>query len=224
MIGFGVLAVLGLTSLAGVMAWKRAQARGYFARGGTLPEPGKHAPGSQWSPTYTPRGMLVATPNPSRPGSSLFILARARLVRGLDPTRMVGGQPAPHWGIDLAAPIGAPIHAAKDGTVTRAGPISGYGNTVVIRQEDGKSTLYGHMNRIGVRVGQRVRGGDIIGEVGRTTAGPDGVEPSWGRGMAAHLHMEVHPTPDPVLTRMARRLDPIRWLQNEGIAQYEARA
>jgi len=224
MLGVGVIAVLGLATGAAVMAWKRAQARAFFAAGGTLPEPSKTGPTGGWRPTYG-QSVAVATPHPTLPGKSAYIVAAARLVRGLDPTRTVSGQPAPHWGIDLAAPIGAPVHAAKSGRVIRVEPISGYGNSVVIQHaDDGRSTLYAHLNRTMVREGQSVTGGDIIGEVGRTTAGPDGVVPSWGQRMASHLHMEVHPTPVPVLTRMARRLDPVRWLQNEGIAQFERRS
>jgi murein DD-endopeptidase MepM/ murein hydrolase activator NlpD len=112
-----------------------------------------------------------------------------------------------------------PVHAAVDGQVVRAGPVNGYGNAVAIRHATGgKSTFYAHLNSINVRLGESVAGGKVIGTVGRTTAGPDGVTPTWGRNMGPHLHMEVHPRPEPVLGSAIRRDDPVAWLRSQRIA------
>ena len=87
-----------------------------------------------------------------------------------------------HKGIDIAAPIGTPIYAAADGTVTAAGPSSGYGNRITVSHGGGLSTLYGHMfsNGILVKPGQHVKRGDLIGRVGNA-----------GRSTGPHCHFEV---------------------------------
>lgn len=162
----------------------------------------------------------LTTPAPSV--SASHIVDQGRVVRGLQPNRQTSdGRIVPHWGIDVSAPIGTPVRAAKSGRVIRAEPINGYGNAIVVKHDaDGKSTLYGHLHRMNVRVGANVQGGQVIGEVGRTSAGPSGVVPSWGHTMGAHLHMEVHPGPTPNLGTQARRLDPIRWLQQNNIQPF----
>jgi len=85
-----------------------------------------------------------------------------------------------HTGVDFAAPTGTPIYAAGDGVVKRAGRNGGYGNYVQIRHNGEFSTAYGHMSRILVKPGQRVRQGDVIGRVGTT-----------GRSTGPHLHYEI---------------------------------
>jgi murein DD-endopeptidase MepM/ murein hydrolase activator NlpD len=95
-----------------------------------------------------------------------------------------------HTGIDIGAGYGAPVHAAAAGTVVVAGPVSGYGNAIVVDHGNGLATLYGHLSRIGVRVGTRVDRGQTIGAVGNT-----------GNSTGPHLHFEVrlHGTPvDPM--------------------------
>lgn len=85
-----------------------------------------------------------------------------------------------HTGIDLAAPAGTPIYAAKAGRVEVAGWSSvGYGFHVVL-DHGGLETLYAHMSRIAVRAGQWVEAGQVIGYVGST---------GWSTG--PHLHFEV---------------------------------
>jgi murein DD-endopeptidase MepM/ murein hydrolase activator NlpD len=89
-----------------------------------------------------------------------------------------------HRGIDIAGPIGTPIHAAADGRITYAGWNSGgYGYLVEIQHSDGSLTLYAHNNRILVQVGQEVEQGQQIAEMGST-----------GYSTGPHLHFEVHPT------------------------------
>ncbi|MBF2075943.1 MAG: peptidoglycan DD-metalloendopeptidase family protein [Synechococcales cyanobacterium C42_A2020_086] len=87
-----------------------------------------------------------------------------------------------HRGIDIAADVGTPIYAAADGVVEFAGWNSGgYGNMVEIRHPDGSMTRYAHNNRVTVQVGQRVRQGELIAEMGST-----------GYSTGPHLHFEVH--------------------------------
>ncbi|GLV46834.1 peptidase M23 [Thermus sp. LT1-2-5] len=86
-----------------------------------------------------------------------------------------------HTGIDLAAPYGTPILAAKSGQVEVAGWSSvGYGFHVVLDHGGGVETLYAHMSRIAVRPGAWVEAGEVIGYVGST---------GWSTG--PHLHFEV---------------------------------
>ncbi|HEV7865186.1 MAG TPA: peptidoglycan DD-metalloendopeptidase family protein, partial [Acidimicrobiia bacterium] len=85
-----------------------------------------------------------------------------------------------HTGIDIAAPAGTPIHAAKAGEVIYAGWLNGYGNTVVLDHGDGIATLYGHQSRIGSTEGQTLNQGDVLGFVGST-----------GHSTGNHLHFEV---------------------------------
>jgi murein DD-endopeptidase MepM/ murein hydrolase activator NlpD len=74
----------------------------------------------------------------------------------------------PHYGIDYAAPVGTPVMASGDGVVVLAGWDGGYGKTVKIRHPNGYQTLYGHLSRINVRLGQRVAQEQYIGSVGMT--------------------------------------------------------
>ena len=89
-----------------------------------------------------------------------------------------------HTGIDVSAPRGTPIYAAKSGVVTTSKLGSGsswaYGEHVVISHSDGTSTLYAHMSARNVTQGQTVKQGAVIGYVGTT-----------GRSTGNHLHFEV---------------------------------
>jgi murein DD-endopeptidase MepM/ murein hydrolase activator NlpD len=85
-----------------------------------------------------------------------------------------------HKGVDLAAPIGTNIRSSGDGTVDFIGKQGGYGNTVVIKHGKRYETLYAHLNEFAdLKVGQKVKQGDIIGTVGVT---------GWSTG--PHLHYE----------------------------------
>ena len=86
-----------------------------------------------------------------------------------------------HTGIDYAAPTGTPIRSTADGIVEFAGVKNGYGNCVLIKHQGVYSTLYGHMSAFaaGLRNGQRVEQGQLIGYVGMT---------GWATG--PHLHYE----------------------------------
>ena len=85
-----------------------------------------------------------------------------------------------HTGIDLAQSQGTPIHAAAAGLAYPLSDPQRYGNYVVIQQEGGYATVYGHMVRTNVSWGQPVEPGDVIGFVGTT-----------GNSTGPHLHFEV---------------------------------
>ncbi|MFN7054608.1 peptidoglycan DD-metalloendopeptidase family protein [Hyphomonas sp.] len=87
-----------------------------------------------------------------------------------------------HRGTDFAAPTGTPIYAAGSGTVLRASWNGGYGNYIRIRHTRGYETAYAHLSRYaaGLKPGQRVSQGQVIGYVGST-----------GASTGPHLHYEV---------------------------------
>jgi murein DD-endopeptidase MepM/ murein hydrolase activator NlpD len=86
-----------------------------------------------------------------------------------------------HTGIDFTAPTGTPIYATGDGSVIRPNQgMSGYGLTCVIDHGYSYQTLYGHLSKMIVRPGQKVKRGEIIGYVG-----------SSGTSTGPHLHYEV---------------------------------
>jgi murein DD-endopeptidase MepM/ murein hydrolase activator NlpD len=102
-----------------------------------------------------------------------------------------------HAGLDFAAPQGTPIYATADGRVTTAGNKgNGYGNHVEIDHGYSYETLYGHMVRVKVRVGQLVKRGEVIGWVGST-----------GKSTGPHVHYEVH--------KNGRPIDPIYFFYND---------
>jgi murein DD-endopeptidase MepM/ murein hydrolase activator NlpD len=86
-----------------------------------------------------------------------------------------------HKGIDFAAPVGTPIKAAGSGRVVFRGAKGGYGNVVILAHAGSVTTLYGHMSRFtrGLRVGDKVKQGEVIGYVGMT-----------GLATGPHLHYE----------------------------------
>lgn len=84
-----------------------------------------------------------------------------------------------HNGVDYAAPIGTPVRTVGDGVVDFAGVQNGFGNVVIIRHRDNRTTLYAHLSRIDVQKGQAVSQSDKVGAVGTT---------GWSTG--PHLHFE----------------------------------
>ena len=73
-----------------------------------------------------------------------------------------------HQGVDIAAAPGQPVRASADGIVMRAGMIGGLGKAIYLAHGYGVTTRYGHMSKVEVRPGQRVKRGDIIGRGGNT--------------------------------------------------------
>lgn len=92
-----------------------------------------------------------------------------------------------HEGVDLTAPRGTKIYAAGDGYVTRAGRNGGLGKNVIISHGYSYKTVYGHLSKILVKDGQKVKRGDVIGLVGST-----------GLSTSPHLHYEVRKNNRPV--------------------------
>ncbi|AQM58833.1 peptidoglycan DD-metalloendopeptidase family protein [Clostridium baratii] len=93
-----------------------------------------------------------------------------------------------HNGLDIAGNIGDPVMAALDGKVKSIFyERDGYGNVVILEHEGGIETRYAHMSKIGVKTGDTVKKGDIVGEVGST-----------GRSTGPHLHFEVRVNGSPV--------------------------
>ncbi len=93
----------------------------------------------------------------------------------------ITGGVAFHQGVDIAAAPGQKVRAAADGIVVRAGRIGSLGKAVYIAHGFGLTTRYGHMSKLAVQAGQRVKRGDVVGYVGST-----------GRSTGYHLHYEVH--------------------------------
>jgi murein DD-endopeptidase MepM/ murein hydrolase activator NlpD len=157
-------------------------------------------------PVAVARANALRSPFDLRPGMLLFLpaveptaaLARLAQVREAENRyvwpvhgrltsyfgrRNLGmGTAAFHRGIDVAAPTGTPIVAARSGTVTYAGwSARGYGNLVRIRHAGGAETWYAHASRVLVSVGQHVDQGQRIALVGST-----------GLSTGPHLHFELH--------------------------------
>ncbi|MES2892338.1 MAG: M23 family metallopeptidase [Bacteroidota bacterium] len=106
------------------------------------------------------------------------------------------GIPKMHNGLDFSATQGTPIYATGDGIVKVAEFGSGFGNNIVINHGYGYETLYGHLVRMKVRAGKRVKRGEIIGWVGST-----------GASTGPHCHYEVHINGRPV--------DPVYFFYND---------
>jgi murein DD-endopeptidase MepM/ murein hydrolase activator NlpD len=90
------------------------------------------------------------------------------------------GAPDFHTGLDISADSGEPVRATADGTVSTARASGNYGNLVTLDHGFGIGTRYGHLLRLAVVEGQRVRRGDIVGYVGST-----------GRSTSPHVHYEI---------------------------------
>ncbi len=85
-----------------------------------------------------------------------------------------------HGGIDLAAEEGTPVYASADGIVSFAESKGGYGSLIILKHTLGYETKYGHLSKIIVSPGAKVKKGQLIGKVGMT-----------GRATGFHLHFEV---------------------------------
>ena len=102
-----------------------------------------------------------------------------------------------HAGLDFTAPQGTPIYATADGAATIAGNTgNGYGNHVIINHGYGYETLYGHMVRVKVRPGEKVKRGEVIGWIGST-----------GKSTGPHCHYEVH--------KNGEKIDPVYFFYND---------
>jgi murein DD-endopeptidase MepM/ murein hydrolase activator NlpD len=90
------------------------------------------------------------------------------------------GRAAMHTGLDFRAQMGDPVRVSANGKVVSAGWSGGYGRMVEVDHGNGLATRYGHLSEINVKLGQQVRIGEVIGEVGST-----------GRSTGPHLHYET---------------------------------
>ena len=104
-----------------------------------------------------------------------------------------------HEGLDVANRIGTPIYAVAEGVVVESGPASGFGLWVVVEHADGTRSVYGHINRTFVAVGDEVSAGEQIAEVGNR-----------GFSTGPHLHLEI-------VDESGEKLDPSAWLSERGI-------
>ncbi len=156
----------------------------------------------------------LADPHRIEAGETLFI-PDARMVLDVEATAFRGSIPSglfqkpvqarlnspygPRWGrmhhgVDLGAAAGAPVRAARAGTVSYVGSgYRGYGKLVILDHGDGYQTLYAHNSRLLARKGKKVAAGQVIARVGAT-----------GNATAPHLHFEIR--------RHGRPVDPALYL------------
>ncbi len=110
-----------------------------------------------------------------------FPIARGHITSLFGPRKdPFTGKAEFHTGIDIGAPDGTEVHAARDGVVSEAGRDEGLGNFVVLDHPGGYQTVYGHLSVIGVTMNEKVSAGFVLGAVGHT-----------GRATGPHLHFEV---------------------------------
>jgi murein DD-endopeptidase MepM/ murein hydrolase activator NlpD len=103
-----------------------------------------------------------------------------------------------HTGVDYAAAVGSPVFSATSGVVKQVLDTgrTGYGKQVVVKDDDGTYTLYGHLAAIGVHKGDQLGAGTQIAQSGNT-----------GNSTGAHLHFEVRSE-----NKYGSDIDPVRWL------------
>ena len=123
---------------------------------------------------------LISDSSGFRSGFAWPALGRISGVYGT--RRILNGQPRrPHFGVDVAAPAGTPVHAAAAGRVAFAHPQMFFnGKTVIIDHGLGLSSAYLHLSVITVKPGTHVKKGNLIGRIGKT-----------GRVIGAHLHWSL---------------------------------
>ena len=143
--------------------------------------------------------LVAADPVLAAGGKLLMPIPHATITQGFGPTAFTNegsyaGFAHFHTGIDLAVPLGTPVFAAADGVVVLARPMAdasgalvGYGNYIVIQHDAGLKTLYGHLLVIGVKEGDTVKRGQLIGLVGST-----------GNSTGPHTHFEVRIDNSPI--------------------------
>lgn len=157
------------------------------AESGQKPKPKPKPPASNAS---------YVAPVQGRVGDSLIIGSGGSM------SRSAGG----HSGLDIMAPQGTPVRSAATGTVASINQSGGaYGLHVVVRHAPGVYTLYAHLSRISVSVGQSVGAGTVIGNVGST-----------GNSSGAHLHFEVRT--DPTAFTAGIFINPLTWLRSHGVS------
>lgn len=143
--------------------------------------------------------------------SKLFInpAKSARLTSKFG-NRTLSGKKEFHYGIDLAQSGNVPILAAADGVVVqRLKNLTSYGTVIFLNHTiEGKEmeTVYAHLKKSLVKVGQKVKQGEIIGYMGNTDGGT-------GRSTGQHLHFEVHN--GKWVSGRPNAVDPLLWIDKE---------
>lgn len=125
------------------------------------------------------QGIEEQISTPEKPGEIMPVDGRVSSPVGWrrDP---ITGEQRFHKGTDIAAAYGTAVRAVADGVVVESRSKGRYGNAVVIKTDDGRTMLYGHNQANLVSVGDRVRRGEVIAQVGAT-----------GRATGPHVHFEV---------------------------------
>lgn len=195
----------------------------------SLPETEKSSPTSTMTTTPPPTYTLpvsppppTSTPIPCNPYIEAFCITEGNLIlqkpihlpanNTVDESYRYGTtvkrKRDPHQGVEFLNKFGTPVYAAGDGEVVFAGMDEEaiyspwkifYGNLIVIRHADDIYTLYAHLSKIDVRIGQQADAGEKIGEVGQT-----------GVAIGSHLHFEVRRGDD--VTRYSSTQNPELWL------------
>jgi murein DD-endopeptidase MepM/ murein hydrolase activator NlpD len=106
-----------------------------------------------------------------------------------------------HTGVDLAVSTGTPVYAVGTGTVVLASWSGSYGKAVTIKLSDSKYVVYGHLSKISVARGAKVKAGTRIGSSGAT-----------GRATGPHLHFEVR-----AKRGYGSDIDPVKYLARHGL-------
>jgi murein DD-endopeptidase MepM/ murein hydrolase activator NlpD len=92
----------------------------------------------------------------------------------------ISGKTSMHGGLDLAAPMGTDVYAARGGIISESGNSPIYGNYIIITHKNGWTSLYGHLSAILTKLQSNVQTGELIGRVGNT-----------GLSTGPHLHFEL---------------------------------
>lgn len=124
------------------------------------------------------------------------------IIYGFGPQRQPNGTILRWNGIGIRASAGTPVRAVRAGNVALAGPLEGYGRSVMISHGDGFYTLYLYLEDIGVVQGRDVEAGQVIGTVGGTET-PEG----------SHVEFQVRA---PIAGGSPEAQDPILWLKARG--------
>jgi hypothetical protein len=146
-----------------------------------------------------PEPEWVAAVEGHEDGTLLWPVPDGRLWRGYGYVRRGRARRRLHKGLDIGAPQGSVIRSVNDGLVLYSNnEVSGYGNLMMVLHQDGSVALYAHARRLYLFAGQRVRRGQVLGEVGHT-----------GIANGDHLHFElrVRGRPRNPLRRMVGRSD-----------------
>ncbi|WP_245872881.1 peptidoglycan DD-metalloendopeptidase family protein [Deinococcus planocerae] len=174
---------------AGRALWTGARVRipaRNVAAGPPASRPGNRTPGATVR-TASIRVDSTAPDTPTRNGWRWPVPGYKAITSDFGP-RVLGGEREMHYGVDILAPQGTPVLAARPGRVieSRADFERGWGWTVVLEHQGGWITRYAHLSSTLVRAGERVAAGEPVGRVGNT-----------GRSTGTHLHFGTYLRWDP---------------------------